>query len=93
VPTSQIDSLLSSAAVVVQWPLLSINLSNHFNMGRLFTVATCSLNQWVMDWEGNRKRIIESIHIAKERGARFRTGPELEITSYGLLDHWYEFRL
>jgi NAD+ synthase (glutamine-hydrolysing) len=58
------------------------------NMGRLFTVATCSLNQWVMDWEGNRKRIVESIHIAKERGARFRTGPELEITSYGLLDHW-----
>jgi NAD+ synthase (glutamine-hydrolysing) len=59
-------------------------------MGRLFTVAACSLNQWVMDWEGNRKRIIESIHIAKERGARFRSGPELEITSYGLLDHWYE---
>jgi NAD+ synthase (glutamine-hydrolysing) len=58
-------------------------------MGRLFTVATCSLNQWVMDWEGNRKRIVESIQIAKERGARFRTGPELEITSYGLLDHWY----
>jgi NAD+ synthase (glutamine-hydrolysing) len=61
-------------------------------MGRLFTVATCSLNQWVMDWEGNRKRIVESIRIAKERGARFRTGPELEITSYGLLDHWYELR-
>jgi NAD+ synthase (glutamine-hydrolysing) len=45
-----------------------------------------------MDWEGNRKRIVESIQIAKERGARFRTGPELEITSYGLLDHWYGIR-
>ncbi|OAL53871.1 putative glutamine-dependent NAD(+) synthetase [Pyrenochaeta sp. DS3sAY3a] len=59
-------------------------------MGRLLTVASCSLNQWVLDWEGNRKRIIESILIAKERGARFRTGPELEITGYGLLDHFLE---
>jgi predicted amidohydrolase len=33
-----------------------------------------------MDFEGNAERIIESIRIAKARGARFRTGPELEIT-------------
>lgn len=59
-------------------------------MGRLLTVACCNLNQWVTDWEGNRKRIVESIKIAKERGARFRTGPELEITGYGLLDHFLE---
>ncbi|KAF1347440.1 NAD synthetase 1 [Lizonia empirigonia] len=59
-------------------------------MGRLLTFACCNLNQWVLDWEGNRKRIVESIHIAKERGAGFRTGPELEITGYGLLDHFLE---
>ena len=39
-----------------------------------------SLNQWAMDFEGNAQRIIESIRIAKSRGAFFRTGPELEIT-------------
>jgi NAD+ synthase (glutamine-hydrolysing) len=33
-----------------------------------------------MDFEGNAERIIESIRIAKARGATFRTGPELEIT-------------
>ncbi|KAF2800688.1 glutamine-dependent NAD(+) synthetase with GAT domain-containing protein [Melanomma pulvis-pyrius CBS 109.77] len=59
-------------------------------MGRLMTVATCSLNQWVLDWEGNLARIVESIRIAKERGATLRVGPELEITGYGCLDHFLE---
>lgn len=59
-------------------------------MGHLTTVATCSLNQWALDFEGNTRRIIESIRIAKERGARLRTGPELEITGYGCLDHFLE---
>ena len=59
-------------------------------MGHLVTVATCNLNQWAMDFEGNRDRIIESIRLAKEQGAQFRTGPELEITGYGCLDHFLE---
>jgi hypothetical protein len=42
--------------------------------------VTSSLNQWALDWEGNAGRIIESIRIAKERGATLRVGPELEIT-------------
>ncbi|KAK3684892.1 hypothetical protein B0T22DRAFT_464411 [Podospora appendiculata] len=58
--------------------------------GHLVTVATCSLNQWVLDWEGNLGRIIESIHKAKEAGARLRVGPELEICGYSLLDHYHE---
>jgi hypothetical protein len=29
------------------------------------------------------RRIVESIHRAKEAGARLRVGPELEITGYG----------
>ena len=49
-------------------------------MGHLITVATCSLNQWVLDFEGNLERILESIRIAKEYGAKLRVGPELEIT-------------
>lgn len=43
-------------------------------------VDASSLNQWAMDFEGNARRIIESIRIAKSKGAFFRTGPELEIT-------------
>lgn len=59
-------------------------------MSHLVTLATCSLNQWALDFEGNRDRILESIRIAKERGARLRVGPELEISGYGCLDHFLE---
>ncbi|KAI9828429.1 MAG: glutamine-dependent NAD(+) synthetase [Thelocarpon impressellum] len=59
-------------------------------MGRLVTVATCSLNQWALDFEGNAQRIIESIQRAKAAGAGLRVGPELEITGYGCLDHFLE---
>lgn len=59
-------------------------------MGHLVTVATCNLNQWALDFEGNRDRIIQSIVEAKKAGAAFRTGPELEVTGYGCLDHFLE---
>ncbi|KAK6704934.1 glutamine-dependent NAD(+) synthetase [Fusarium graminearum] len=59
-------------------------------MADLITLATCSLNQWVLDWEGNLGRIRKSIILAKEAGATLRTGPELEITGYGCLDHFLE---
>ncbi|KAF2193783.1 putative glutamine-dependent NAD(+) synthetase [Zopfia rhizophila CBS 207.26] len=59
-------------------------------MGRLMTVATCSLNQWALDFEGNLARIKESIHEAKRRGAHLRCGPELEVCGYGCLDHFLE---
>ncbi|KAM8939710.1 glutamine-dependent NAD(+) synthetase [Pelodytes ibericus] len=59
-------------------------------MGRKVTLATCSLNQWALDFEGNLIRILESIKVAKERGARYRLGPELEICGYGCSDHYYE---
>ncbi|EGS17351.1 glutamine-dependent NAD(+) synthetase-like protein [Thermochaetoides thermophila DSM 1495] len=59
-------------------------------MPHLVTVATCNLNQWVLDWEGNLSRIIESIHKAKAAGARLRVGPELEICGYSSLDHFHE---
>ncbi|CAF3620920.1 unnamed protein product [Fusarium graminearum] len=62
----------------------------HFKMADLITLATCSLNQWVLDWEGNLGRIRKSIILAKEAGATLRTGPELEITGYGCLDHFLE---
>jgi len=42
-------------------------------------VATCNLNQWAMDFDLNKANIIESIRLAKESGAHYRTGPELEV--------------
>ncbi|XP_067105052.1 glutamine-dependent NAD(+) synthetase isoform X1 [Osmerus mordax] len=59
-------------------------------MGRKVVVATCSLNQWALDFDGNLERILKSIEIAKSRGARYRLGPELEICGYGCADHFYE---
>lgn len=64
-------------------------------MGRKVVVAASTLNQWALDFDGNRERILESILEAKEQGATYRTGPELEIRleafliicrcSYGLI--------
>jgi len=59
-------------------------------MGRLATIATCQLNQWVLDFDGNRDRIIQAIVDAKKRGAKLILTPELCIPGYGLLDHFLE---
>ena len=57
---------------------------------RLVKVATCSLNQWAMDFEGNLTRTKQSLRAAKDAGAVFRVGPELELTGYGCEDHFLE---
>lgn len=54
------------------------------------TVASCNLNQWALDFDGNADRIIESCREAKRRGASYRLGPELEIPGYGCEDHFLE---
>ncbi|XP_030622298.1 glutamine-dependent NAD(+) synthetase [Chanos chanos] len=59
-------------------------------MGRKVTLATCSLNQWALDFDGNLSRILRSIEEAKSKGAKYRLGPELEICGYGCADHFYE---
>mmetsp|Transcript_69867 Transcript_69867/g.160649 ORF Transcript_69867/g.160649 Transcript_69867/m.160649 type:complete len:741 (-) Transcript_69867:197-2419(-) len=59
-------------------------------MARLVRVATCNLNQWALDFDGNKRRIRESIKEAKAQRCTFRTGPELEITGYGCEDHFHE---
>jgi NAD+ synthase (glutamine-hydrolysing) len=53
-------------------------------------VATCNLNQWALDFQGNLERILESIREAKAQGCRYRLGPELEISGYGCEDHFFE---
>mmetsp|Transcript_8950 Transcript_8950/g.15548 ORF Transcript_8950/g.15548 Transcript_8950/m.15548 type:complete len:740 (-) Transcript_8950:63-2282(-) len=56
----------------------------------LVTLATCNLNQWALDFDGNVTRILESCRQAKEKGASYRLGPELEICGYGCEDHFLE---
>eukprot|EP00940_MAST-03C_sp_MAST-3C-sp2_P000431 g431.t1 len=53
-------------------------------------VATCNLAQHAMDFRGNADRIRRSIIDAKAKGARYRLGPELEISGYGCQDHFLE---
>lgn len=50
----------------------------------------CILNQWALDFMENTRRILKSIREAKLAGARYRLGPELEISSYGCEDHFLE---
>jgi len=56
----------------------------------LVTVATCNLNQWAMDFDGNLERVKESIRLAKAKKAAYRLGPELELCGYGCEDHFLE---
>lgn len=53
-------------------------------------VATCQLNQWAMSFVHNKENIIESIKMAKAKGAAYRLGPELEICGYTCEDHFQE---
>jgi NAD+ synthase (glutamine-hydrolysing) len=57
---------------------------------QLTMLATCNLNQWALDFEGNLQRIVVSIQRAKAAGARYRLGPELEIPGYGCEDAFLE---
>ncbi len=59
-------------------------------MGRKVTVAVSTINQWNLDFQGNMERIISSVQLAKEAGASYRSGPELEITGYSCEDHFHE---
>lgn len=59
-------------------------------MGRKVTLATCTLNQWAMDFDGNARRITQSIIESHAQGATYRVGPELEVSGYGCYDHYYE---
>lgn len=53
-------------------------------------LATCTLNQWAMSFNHNKKNIIKSIQQAKSLGATYRLGPELEVSGYGCEDHFFE---
>lgn len=46
------------------------------------TVAAATLPSVPLDFEGNLKRILESIKIAKAKGAKLRTGPEVRARNF-----------
>lgn len=69
---------------------MPMKLSPHAASATLVTVATCSLDQWALDFDGNLRRIKASIRAAKAAGARYRLGPELEVCGYGCEDHFLE---
>jgi NAD+ synthase (glutamine-hydrolysing) len=59
-------------------------------MQSLVKIAACNLDQWAMDFDLNLAHTEESIRQAKAQGARFRSGPELELAGYGCEDHFLE---
>ncbi|CAH8527868.1 unnamed protein product [Schistosoma intercalatum] len=69
---------------------MSAVVTNFSPVSNKFTVALCVLNQWALDFSGNTRRVIESIKTAKRLGAKYRVGPELEVSSYGCEDHFHE---
>uniref|UniRef100_A0A914QFA9 Glutamine-dependent NAD(+) synthetase n=1 Tax=Panagrolaimus davidi TaxID=227884 RepID=A0A914QFA9_9BILA len=57
---------------------------------RFMRVSVVTLNQWAMDFDGNLKRVIESVKQAHKQGSTIRVGVELELSGYSCLDHFYE---
>lgn len=55
-----------------------------------YLISVFSLNQWALDFEGNTSRVIRSIDLAKQAGAIYRVGPELELSGYSLEDSFFE---
>ena len=62
-------------------------LSTNARKGR---IAVSTLNQWALDFDGNRDRTLQSIYDAKAAKATYRLGPELELSGYSCEDHFYE---
>ena len=57
---------------------------------RTITVSSCNLNQWALDFVGNRDRIIEAVRRAKKDDSALLVTPELSICGYSCLDAFLE---
>ena len=51
-------------------------------------IAGASLNQTPLDWEGNKKNIVDTVTLAKENEVELLCLPELCITGYGCEDQF-----
>lgn len=59
-------------------------------MGRKVIVSATALNQWAMEFQGNKERILQSIALAKSQGSRLYVSSELAVPGYGCQDHFLE---
>ena len=57
---------------------------------RTVCVSSCNLNQWSLDFVGNRDRVIKAVSQAKKDGASLLITPELSISGYDCLDAFQE---
>lgn len=76
------DPALLKSELIAQTHKLTAN--------RKIKLGVCTMNQWAMDFEGNKNRIIESIKKCVSEECSIRIGPELEITGYSCEDHFLE---
>jgi NAD+ synthase (glutamine-hydrolysing) len=53
-------------------------------------IGVTALCNHPLDFEGNAKRIIDSIKICKEEKCTMRVGGELEVSGYVCEDHFFE---
>ncbi|RYH28661.1 hypothetical protein EON65_11370 [archaeon] len=67
-----------------------VSIDNLVVSSQKVVLATCNLNQWALDFDGNLARTLKSIEQAKAAGARYRLGPELELSGYSCEDHFLE---
>jgi NAD+ synthase (glutamine-hydrolysing) len=51
-------------------------------------VGAASLNQTPLDWERNKKNVIDALYEAKREGVKILCLPEMAITGYGCEDHF-----
>ena len=84
------NKLDCSTSLSLRAPGFNLPTALEFLNMAVATIATCNLDQWALDFEGNLQRIQSSIRIAKAAKATYRLGPELEIPGYGCEDHFLE---
>ena len=67
-------------------------LENHQNTFEMRTIclSSCNLNQWSLDFVGNRDRIIEAVARAKNEGSKLIITPELSVSGYDCMDAFLE---
>ena len=57
---------------------------------RQITLSTCNLNQWSLDFTGNKERVISAVTKAKQDGSKLVITPELSLCGYDCLDAFLE---
>lgn len=58
----------------------------------MLTMILC-IDNWALDFDGNKSRILAALRRAKVEGARLLATPELSLSGYGCLDHFLELDL